>query len=70
MDTCFVRCAAGHCSQSTVVLYINDIMVGIESEICLFADDCVSYRQIDSNEDTSKLHKDIDKLGKLVVNGV
>ena len=45
-------------------------MVGIESEICLFADDCVSYRQIDSNEDTSKLHKDIDKLGKLVVNGV
>ena len=22
-------------------LYINDIMVGIESEICLFADDCL-----------------------------
>ena len=31
-------------------LYINDIMVGIESEIRLFADDCVCYRQIDSTE--------------------
>ena len=29
-------------------LYINDIMVGTESEICLFADDCVCYRQIDT----------------------
>ena len=38
-------------------LYINDIMVGIESEICLFADDCVCYCQIDSTEDTSKLKK-------------
>ena len=45
-------------------LYINDIMVGIESEIRLFADDCVCYRQIDSTEDTSKLQKDIDQLGK------
>ena len=36
-------------------LYINDIMVGIESEIRLFADDCVCYRQTDSTEDTSKL---------------
>ena len=26
-------------------LYINGIMVGIESEICLFANDCVYYRQ-------------------------
>ena len=43
---------------------INDIMVGIESEIRLFADDCVCYRQIDSTEDTSKLQKDIDQLGK------
>ena len=34
------------------------------SFIHLFADDCVCYRQIDSNEDTSKLQKDIDQLGK------
>ena len=45
-------------------LYINDIMVGIESEIRLFADDCVCYRRIDSTEDTSKLQKDIEQLGK------
>ena len=45
-------------------LYINDIMVGTESEIRLFADDCVFYRQIDSTEDTTKLQKDIDQLGK------
>ena len=38
------------------------IMVGIESEIRLFADDCVCYRQIDSTEDTLKFQKDIDQL--------
>ena len=37
-------------------------MVGTKSEIRLFADDC--YRQIDITEDTSKLQKDIDQLGK------
>ena len=36
-------------------LYINDIMIGIDSEIRLFADDCVCYRQTESTEDTSKL---------------
>ena len=45
-------------------LYLNDIMVGIDSEIRLFADGCACYRQIDSSEDTSKLQKDIDQLGK------
>ena len=45
-------------------LYINDIMVGTESEISLFADDCICYRQIDSTEDTEKLQKDTDQLGK------
>ena len=32
-------------------------MVEIESEIRLFAHDCVCYRQTDSIEDTSKLQK-------------
>ena len=45
-------------------LYITDNMVGIESEIRMFADDCVCCRQIDSTGDTSKLQKDIDQLGK------
>ena len=44
-------------------LYINDITTDIDSEIRLFADDCVCYRQIKDTEDTLKLQKDIDQLG-------
>ena len=44
-------------------LHINDIMSDIESEIRLFADDCVCYREIKYIEDTLKLQKDIDRLG-------
>ena len=42
-------------------LYINDILSDIESEIRLFADDCVCYRK--DEEDTIKLQRDIDRLG-------
>ena len=41
-------------------LHINDITSDIESEIRLFADDCVCYREIKNVEDTVKLQKDID----------
>ena len=34
----------------------------IESEIRLFADECVCYRKIKDMEDTLKLQKDIDRL--------
>ena len=44
-------------------LYINDIPVCIDSQIRLFADDCVCYREIRTVEDTLKLQKDIDFLG-------
>ena len=44
-------------------LHINDIMSDIESEIRLFAGDCVCYREIKDIEDTLKLQKDIDRLG-------
>ena len=44
-------------------LYINDISSDIESEIRLFADDCVCYREIKDEEDTMKLQRDIDRLG-------
>ena len=44
-------------------LHINDIMSDIRSEIRLFADDCVCYREIKDIEDTLKLQKDIDRLG-------
>ena len=44
-------------------LYINDISKGIDSELRLFADDCVCYRKIKTSEDTVKLLEDIDRLG-------
>ena len=44
-------------------LYINDISSDIESEIRLFADDCVYYREIKDEKDTMKLQRDIDRLG-------
>ena len=44
-------------------LHINDITAYIESEIRLFADDCVCYREIKDKEDTLKLQRDIDRLG-------
>ena len=54
--------------QSTVLgpllfsLYINDISSDSESEIRLFVDDCVCYREIKDEED-NKLQRDIDQLG-------
>ena len=44
-------------------LHINGIMPDIDSEIRLFADDCVCYREIKDMEATLKLQKDIDRLG-------
>ena len=44
-------------------LHTNCIMSNIESEIILFADGCVCYREIKDIEDTLKLQKDIDRLG-------
>ena len=44
-------------------LYINDISSDIESEIRLFADDCVCNREIKDEKDTMKLQRDIDRLG-------
>ena len=42
---------------------INDISSDIKSEIRLFADDCVCYREITDEEDTMKLQRDIDRFG-------
>ena len=44
-------------------MYINDISADIESEIKLFADGSVCYREIKNEEDTLKLQRDIDRLG-------
>ena len=45
------------------LLYINDITEDIDSELRLFADDCVCYREIKDIEDEVKLQEDIDSLG-------
>jgi len=31
---------------SSILIYINDIVLGTDSEICSFADDCILYREI------------------------
>ena len=56
-----VGCPSGHRSRSFAVFL--DISVDIESEIRLFADDCVCYRGIKNEEDTLKLQRDIGRLG-------
>ena len=53
----FVRCPIRNRSWSIIVLsYINDT---IDSEIRLFADDCVCYREIRDTDDSLKLQKDM-----------
>ena len=47
------------------MLYINDITEDVDSELRLFADDCVCYREINGIEDTMNFYKDIDRLGRL-----
>ena len=44
------------------LVYINGITTDIDSEIRLFADDCVCYREIKGTEDTVKLQENIDRL--------
>ena len=42
---------------------INGITIGIDSELRLVADDCVSYREIKYNNDTVKLQENLGRLG-------
>jgi hypothetical protein len=42
--------------------YINDIWRNIESNIWLFADDCIVYRRINNSSDIDKLQNDLNKL--------
>ena len=44
------------------LIFINDINNNITSNIRLFADDCLVYRQIDSVSDQIALQRDIDTL--------
>ena len=44
------------------LLYINDIGENIKSNIKLFADDCLLYRSINSEDDTESLQEDLNHL--------
>ena len=47
------------------LLFINDIGDNITSTIKLFADDCLLFLTIKSDEDTSKLQEDLNNLNEL-----
>ena len=67
----FVGCPPGHILGPLLFsLYINDISSDLESEIRLFADDYVCYREIKDEGDTMELQKDIDRLGSWQGSGV
>ena len=42
------------------LVYINDLPRGIQSDIRLFADDCILYREIKSPEDQLKVQQDLN----------
>ena len=44
-------------------LHINEIMSDVESEVRLFAGDCLCYPEIKEMVDTLKLQNDTDRLG-------
>ena len=44
------------------LLYINDIVDNITSQVRLFADDCILYREINTSADVLALQKDIDSF--------
>ena len=45
------------------LIFINDLLDNIKSSVCLFADDCVLYRNIHSLQDCLILQEDLDSLG-------
>ena len=44
--------------------YVNDIWRNTESNIRLFADDCIIYRKITDSKDIENLQKDLNRLGE------
>ena len=44
------------------VIFVNDIVKGIQSKIRLFADDVIIYREVKSINDTVILQEDLDKV--------
>ncbi len=46
------------------LLYLNDLPDNISSDVRLFADDCVLYRKIESENDRVQLQLDLDRLNE------
>ena len=46
------------------LIFINDLLDNIRSSVCLFADDCVLYRNIHSLQDCLALQEDLTSLGQ------
>ena len=46
------------------LLYISDVKFGISSKLQLFADDCILYRTINSQNDHLNLQSDLDFIIK------
>ena len=46
------------------LLYINDLPMGVESRLRLFADDCVVYRDVKTDADSAILQDDLDRLAR------
>ena len=44
--------------------HINDLPLAVSSQVCLFADDCLLYRKIESQEDHTILQQDLIELEK------
>lgn len=44
------------------LIYINDLVTNISSPICLFADDCVLFRNITDHSDVIHLQSDLDVI--------
>ena len=46
------------------LIFINDLPDNIRSSVCLFADNCVMYRNINSLQDCLILQEDLTSLGQ------
>jgi len=49
------------------LVYVNDIWKNIDSNIRLFADNCIIYRKITNKNDIENLRKDLNTLGEWAV---
>ena len=60
----FIWCTPGVGFRTDLFLiFINDLPDNIKSSVCLFADDCVLYRNIHSLQGCLILQEDLDSLG-------